>query len=86
MYGIFQVNILLGTNLDFAVIQKQSRLQFTPYWDIRRPVCIWSIILSKATFWIDLESCATMKNNYLCSTFVHETIMHVLCFCTLFKL
>ena len=31
MNGIFQVNILLGTNLDFAVIQKQSRLQFTPY-------------------------------------------------------
>ena len=51
MNGMFQVNILLGTNLDFAVIQKQSRLQFTPYLDIRRPVCIWSIIhvLSKAT-------------------------------------
>ena len=44
------VNILLGTYLDFAVIQKQSRLHFTPYQDIRRPVCIWSIILSKATF------------------------------------
>ena len=55
MNGIFQVNILLGTNLDFAVLQKQSRLQFTPYLDIRRHVCtsIWSIILSKlskATF------------------------------------
>ena len=50
MNGMFQVNILLGTNLDFAVIQKQSRLQFTPYYDIHRPVCIWSIVLSKATF------------------------------------
>ena len=38
MNGMFQVNILLGTNLDFAVIQKQSRLQFTLYYDIRRPV------------------------------------------------
>ena len=26
------------------------------------------------------KKCATTKNNYLCSTFVHETIMHVLCF------
>ena len=48
--GIFRVNILLGTNLDFVVLQKQSILQYTPYYDIRRPVCIWSIILSKATF------------------------------------
>ena len=35
MNGMFQVNILLDTNLDFAVIQKQSRLQFTPYYDIQ---------------------------------------------------
>ena len=59
MNGMFQVN---GTNLDFAIIQKQSRLQFTPYKDIGRlAVCIWSIILSKATFWIHLESCPTIK-------------------------
>ena len=31
MNGMFQVNILLATNLDFAITQKQSRLQFTLY-------------------------------------------------------
>ena len=46
MNGMFRVKVLYGTNLDFAVIQKQSRPQFTRsiIRDTYRPVCMWSII------------------------------------------
>ena len=76
MNGMFWVNVLYGTNFDLAEIQNKVDCNSRHVLEIlNNYTCMFlSIIMSKATFWIDLEhgaTCTIKNNNCPCSTFVY---------------